>query len=189
MKKIREQQGFTLIELIVGMTIFSVVVVVISGIFTQTVKFQKIVANRAVAIDNLGLAMEEMVRGIRTAAYFDSLESSSPYVGSRIEFKDYDDRTIIYELFQEDSQGQKIGQVKKTLQPGGFDSLPITSSNVNITNLDFFIQGYNQATGGNISSNIPPRITISMTAAGIYSEPLTLQTTVGARLIYYQSRR
>lgn len=189
MKKPEKQQGFTLIELIVGMSIFSIVVVVISGIFTQTVKFQKIVANRAAAIDNLGLAMEEMVRGIRTAVSFDSLES-----GPLLSFTDYENRKITYALSSPDPANGDKKQVEKSINPGYTIPLPITSSNINITGLYFFIQGRNSPfplgdPRRRDSSNIPPRITISMTAAGIYSEPFTLQTTVGARLIYYQSHR
>jgi prepilin-type N-terminal cleavage/methylation domain-containing protein len=178
MKYVKKQQGFTLVELIVAMSLFSIIVVVISGIFMQTVKFQKIVANRAAAIDNLGLAMEEMARGIRTGVYFPrllDLENLSPQ--NSITFTDYRDEDVTYAL-----EGDRI--TKNIEDYNG--PLAITSSNIEITDLKFILRGKNSSRDS--GDDIPPRITISMTAKGIYSEPFTLQTTVGARLIYYKAR-
>ena len=187
MKHAKKQQGFTLVELIVAMSLFSIIVVVISGIFMQTVKFQKIVANRAAAIDNLGLAMEEMARAIRTGVFFDQLEEggSLASVGS-LTFTDYRKQVIIYSLGLEDSRNRVMKKVVSSDQEN-YD-LPITSSNIEITDLKFILQGKNKAAVGQGNDNIPPRITISMTAKGIYQKPFTLQTTVGARLIYYKAR-
>jgi prepilin-type N-terminal cleavage/methylation domain-containing protein len=181
MKHAKKQQGFTLVELIVAMSLFSIIVVVISGIFMQTVKFQKIVANRASAIDNLGLAMEEMVRGIRTGVYFPQLlDSENLLPQNSITFTDYRDKDVTYAL-----EGDHI---TKYIEGNYNEPLAITSSNVEITNLKFILKGKNKTDGSRRDDNIPPRITISMTAEGIYKELFTIQTTVGARLIYYKAR-
>jgi len=192
MKYARKQQGFTLVELIVAMSLFSIIVVVISGIFMQTVKFQKIVANRAAAIDNLGLAMEEMARGVRTGVLFGQLNPDRSLVDENfLKFTDYRGQTITYSL---DSRNKRVMKEVVSNPPGDpnqetYGLLPITSSNVKITGLKFILRGKNKASGGQSDlNNIPPRITISMTAEGIYQEPFTLQTTVGARLIYYKAR-
>jgi prepilin-type N-terminal cleavage/methylation domain-containing protein len=185
MKYARKQQGFTLVELIVAMSLFSIIVVVISGIFMQTVKFQKIVANRAAAIDNLGLAMEEIARGTRTGVKFTELDrvGRDSSVGvTELEFENYKTPPeIVRYYFNRDD-----GRIYKEIV-GKVDPLPITSSNIEITDLKFILRGKNSSSSTQ-GDKIPPRITISMTAKGIYSEPFTLQTTVGARLIYYKAR-
>jgi len=184
MKYAKKQQGFTLVELIVAMSLFSIIVVVISGIFMQTVKFQKIVANRAAAIDNLGLAMEEIARGTRTGVKFTELDrvgrNASEGV-TELKFENYKTppETVRYYFDGDD------GRIYKEIVGGGFD-LPITSSNIEITDLKFILQGKNSSQDS--GDDIPPRITISMTAEGIYKELFTIQTTVGARLIYYKAR-
>jgi prepilin-type N-terminal cleavage/methylation domain-containing protein len=184
MKYARKQQGFTLVELIVAMSLFSIIVVVISGIFMQTVKFQKIVANRAAAIDNLGLAMEEIARGTRTGVKFTELDlvGRDSSVGvTELKFENYKTPPETVRYYSNE------GRIYKEID-GKFD-LPITSSNIEITDLKFILQGKNKASGGpGDPNNIPPRITILMTAKGIYKELFTLQTTVGARLIYYKAR-
>ncbi len=194
MKYVKKQQGFTLVELIVAMSLFSIIVVVISGIFMQTVKFQKIVANRAAAIDNLGLAMEEMARGVRTGVLFDQLNLDGSLVERvLLTFTDYRGQAITYSLGLENNRNRVMKKVisndPNDPNQENYGPLPITSSNIEITDLKFILHGKNKASGGQGDpNNIPPRITISMTAKGIYSEPFTLQTTVGARLIYYKAR-
>jgi len=65
MKKTNLQSGFTLIELMVSVSIFAIVTVIVSGSFiTLAGIYRQVQANRAI-INNLNLAMDTMTLQVR----------------------------------------------------------------------------------------------------------------------------
>ena len=62
--------GFTIIELMVAMTVFLVVVGISSGIFTRTIRTQRIVTDMSASLNNVTLALEQIAREARTGYFF-----------------------------------------------------------------------------------------------------------------------
>jgi prepilin-type N-terminal cleavage/methylation domain-containing protein len=176
------QAGFTLVELTLSIALFSTVIVVITSIFLQSVKFGRLVSSQAAAIDNVGLAVEQMAREIRTGVDFDqggaAVGGDDPL--ERLKFINYRGEKSVYCL--------KNNVIRKGINPSneesceGEDYNDITSANVKITRLAFRLMGDDPQ-----ADKMPPRITILVGAEGPLQSRFDLETTVGARLIYYQT--
>lgn len=172
-KKTKEQsKGFTLAELLVAMAIFSLIILIAGAIFVQSIRSGRIITGRAAAFDNVALTIEQIAREVRTGVDFPEAKRVGSGGGkfNQLEFTNYHNKEVVYRL------ETNSGAVQKSVNAGNFIS--ITSSSVKITRLNFHIMGD--------SDGLPPRITIFIEAEGPFEAPLNLQTTVGARLIYYK---
>ncbi len=79
-----KKRGFTLIEMMVSVTIFSIVTLIVSGAFIVLADiYRQIQSNRAV-IDNLNLAMDTIALQIKEGQNYEILEN-----GSGLSFREY----------------------------------------------------------------------------------------------------
>ncbi len=76
--------GFTLIEIIVSLAVFSVVAVVALGALTKIVDANKKAQTLQAAISNLNFAMESMSREMRVGANYNCQSSSLYYPGNSL---------------------------------------------------------------------------------------------------------
>jgi prepilin-type N-terminal cleavage/methylation domain-containing protein len=151
--------GFTLMELMVAMGIFAIVITIASSILLHSLKTTRFVANQAGAIDNISLAMEQMVREIRTGSGLVWSEG----VSQSFTFVNYDGEVTMYSFC-----GTRMCR----------NGQPITAANTMIEGA-FHITDF----GGSKT----PRITVAANAEDERGNPLgSVQTSVSARLIYYK---
>lgn len=206
MNFISNRKGFTLVELLVSIAIFSILVTIGVGGFVHALHTQREIAGLISAQSNASVALEQMAREIRTGYLFcdspgntittptgpngtcqlvDGPEGSIEHgctVGTA------DDWTCTNILDFYNAEGQNVdyalqdGELERSQTgPDGYTS--ITGSNVAVTYLTFTIFGNEEG------DNWPPRITISMgvgpssTDPAIASDTINLQTTVSARQI------
>lgn len=152
--------GFTLMELTVALGIFAVVMVISAGILLNSLKTARYVANQARAVDNISLAMEQMVREIRTGS---GILFSSDGFTKQISFTNYEGEGITYSFC-----GARMCR----------NSLPITTENTIITG-GFIVTDFGDTK--------TPRITVAAKATDTKGNVLgSIQTAVSARLIYYK---
>jgi type II secretory pathway pseudopilin PulG len=168
-------------ELLVAIGLFSIIVAIAVGGFTNALRTQREVAALIAAQSNAGLALEQMAREIRTGYFFchdssGALTCSCSLTGFVLTCSD---------LNFENASGAAVGYslVDNALarSENGSPAQPITSGNVTVPYLVFTLFG--NAEGGQWS----PRITISIGVAPNSTDPtlrsdvLNLQTTVSAR--------
>ncbi|MDP3953753.1 MAG: prepilin-type N-terminal cleavage/methylation domain-containing protein [bacterium] len=173
MKRItNNQSGFTLMELLVSMTIFLVVLGLSSGIFLQTLRSQRAVVGITEAMNNVTLALEQIAREARTGFAFES-EGQLGELRFRNGFGNY----VAYGLIGDIESGV-IGRCESPGSAGCdlVDDLePITSADVKVDSLKFFLQN---------NANQPPLVTV---AIGVELDksapPLVMQTSVSSRII------
>lgn len=134
------EQGFTLIELMVSLSVFVIVVLAsISSLYSVSNASRKVEAMRNV-LDNLNFAVESMSRTIRTG--YDLSCSGTPHTdcplssvgGSSISLKSTlgsADQDIAYTLSN--------GSIIKTINSSS--PVNITSPEIQITKLRFFVDG------------------------------------------------
>ena len=201
------KKGFTLVELLIAIAIFSILVAIGVGGFVHALHTQREVASLIAAQSNASVALEEMTREIRTGYLFcttpnneNNPEAAVPGIcqadslglGSGCtKTGDANDPTWvcndIIDFYNADTQNVDYELVNGSLQrsqtgPAGTFTT-ITGDNVTISNLTFTIFGNKEG------DNWPPRITISMGVAPSSTDPavagdvLHLQTTVSAREI------
>ncbi|MEK7481758.1 MAG: prepilin-type N-terminal cleavage/methylation domain-containing protein [Patescibacteria group bacterium] len=189
-------KAFTVIELIVAMTVFVVLMSIAAGGFIHLLKSQRVVAALMTANDSASLTMEQMAREIRTGYNFCLTPSGKLEFVSAIR-----NEVVRYRLNNgsiEKGVSGISGETSSTcsdLDDSWFVYKKLTADNVKIGNFnvkacgknispDFLLDGC--GSGGN---NYPPRITLglSVTSAepdvaklGIY---VPIQTTVSARRI------
>ena len=145
------RQGFTLIEMLVSIAIFTfVMLITTSAIFTIVASNKKAESLKSV-MDNLSFALESMTRNIRTGSSYDAYQcpnqSQLPNCPGNLggspgfEFASnqelYNGNPITIEYYLSN------GQIMQN-EPGNPDwsgPVAITASEINITRLDFYLVG------------------------------------------------
>ncbi|MBP6931730.1 MAG: type II secretion system protein [Candidatus Pacebacteria bacterium] len=179
--------GFTLIELMVSMSIFMIVMIMALGALVNISNVAK--KSRALhqAMDNVNFAMESMTRSLRTGSNYDcgSTDLSTqdtddcPSGEDSISFISQNkgstsNKDVAYEL-------SNNGSLQKCVL-NSFNSkecISMTSSNVKIENLQFYVTGSDP-----ILDQIQPSVYISMkgsVSVGSEKTEFALQTFVSQR--------
>jgi len=140
--------GFTLVEMLVAVGIFSVVVgITIGAIITSNSSFQKTRLNRT-ATENVNVALESMARSIREGSNYAVLPSGNQ--GSEFSFLSSTGDTTTYRL---SSAGTEPNHAIEVQNGSGNAFRPLTSAEgLDVKNLTFFV------TPG--SAEVQPRVTI-----------------------------
>ncbi|MFH1161909.1 MAG: type II secretion system protein [Candidatus Jorgensenbacteria bacterium] len=166
--------GFTVVELLVAMSIFAIFLSIAFGVFVQAVKGQRELTRFMAVQNNAGLVLEQMMREMRTGYWFcDGTENGAAPCetsGNSLTFKNHEGEMVRYRLDSEKVGRQVVGVDD--------DPVPLTSSVVRISNLQFLVtqQG---------NPCVPPRITVAMQAglAGAGNvAPVNLETSVSSRV-------
>lgn len=197
--KFQNSNGFTVIELIVAMTVFVVLMSIAAGGFVHLLKNQRIVAALMTANDSASLTLEQMAREIRTGYNFCLTESGKLQFVSAIR-----NEVVRYRLNNdaiEKGVSDMSGGDTSTCLDSDDDSWfvnkykKLTADNVKIRDFKIKACGKNISADflldncGNGGNNYPPRITVSLSVTsaerdveklGIY---VPIQTTVSARRI------
>lgn len=163
------KRGFTLVELLVAMTLFVTLVGIATGAFIRSLRTQRAVAALMEANDNVSLALEQMAREIRTGYNFSKVSESE------LQFVNADNSVVWYRLNNGVvERGTENVRLERTYKK-------ITADTVKIANFNIALMGQNPGDG------YPPRITISLavtTTNPYLTGVLTyIQTTVSARII------
>ena len=173
------QKGFTVVELIVAMAVFTVVVTVAVGVFTSVVRNQRRLSTLMTVNDNAGAVLEQMAREIRTGYRF--CEGQNPSVAcdattDALNFTNYAGEAVRYGL----SKDKKITRVE-----GAGMAVPLTANEVEVMDLSFITAQISALPGTNVCA--PWRITILVRVrpkGDTDDERETkLQTTISSRVL------
>ncbi len=179
-------RGFTLVEMIVSIGLFTIVLFVASSSFLTVINADRKSRTTRIAMDNLAVTLEDMTRRLRTGTAYEcggmvSLSVPPPVRdclfgddnNTRIAFTDQDGRRVSYYLDD--------GAIMRERSAGGeFEeevSIRATSPEIEITGLTFFVNG---STRGDA---IQPYVTIIIrgSTSGVFDSGFSLQTTVTQR--------
>lgn len=187
-----KKRGFTLIELMVSVAIFSIVMTIALGALLAMSESDRKAQTLKSVVNNLNFAMDSMSRSIRTGSFYHCGDASVlPYASSRdcstpsntfahltAQFS-----TVIYKLETSNATlcnqpASSVGCITRSLD-GGTTFYPITAPEVYITTLSFYVTGAQ-------TQYMQPKVTILM--SGTVNVSLTqrsdfnLQTSVTQRL-------
>jgi len=169
----KREEGFTVVELIVAMSIFAVFLTISVGVFVKTIRTQRTLVHRMEVNDNAGAVLEQITREVRTGYDFCpaefaggdkcNLPGGTSLEADSLTFTNHDGDSVTYAL--------NNGAVTR-------DGNELSAPDVEIDNLKFIVwQDY--------VCN-PWRVTILM---GVGSEKvesgqfIDLQTTVSSRVL------
>jgi prepilin-type N-terminal cleavage/methylation domain-containing protein len=158
-QKLKTCNGFTLVEVLVALALFTILSSIAVGGFIRILRTQKTVAELMIINDNANLTLEQMAREIRTGNNF-----SKPFA-TQLRFINVKDQVIVYRL--------NNGAIERGV---GNSFKKITADNVKINNFKINVLE---------NSNYPPRITIGLSVTGTneyFQNFITnIQTTISAR--------
>jgi len=145
-KEANQHNGFTLLEILIGITIFSLVIVVTSGIFVSSVGSQRKAMELYALQREGGYLLETISRELRMATYIDDSQANND--DSDITFTNYEGESVEYCLAQSDGSCSSTGTYFSR------NGEVINSPEVKIENLKFYVS--------NTFTLTQPLVTISM---------------------------
>jgi prepilin-type N-terminal cleavage/methylation domain-containing protein len=164
--------GFTLLELLVSLGIFSTILLVAVGGFVKALRTERQLSQFAAVNGNISLTLEQIAREIRTGVDFCTNGSICPSPDV-LSFVNARGETVTYCLDDK--------AIKRIVGSGPCAAgQKITANNIDILNLEFVLLG-NFARDG-----FPPRVTILVGAApkdASVNYVVNLQTTVSSRVL------
>lgn len=174
--------GFTLVEMIVGVFLFTIVMLVAVGALMSVLDAnRRAQANKAV-MNNLHFALESMTREIRVGREYrtDSVETFL--------FTDKDGCRITYALADVNGDGNKevvrsVSDTTTSCEKGNSDNVPMTAPEVTVSSLQFYVGGTDP---GPADTTQPHVIIIVRGSAGLTERtrvPFNLQTFVTQRFL------
>src|SRR3989344_1005361 len=146
------KKGFTIIELLVAMTVFLILTTIAVTSFVRSLRTQRAVTSLIAINDNTSLTLEQMAREIRTARGFSTVGFST------LRFTNARNEAVTYRISNERVERQAAG--------GAF--VPLTASNIKIADARFLVTAEHD-TNGNV---IWPRVTISL-KVGTFAKELS----------------
>ena len=176
-----KNKGFTLIETLVSLLLFSIISTISINVFIIAIKTQDRIITNQELVEKSAYALNYMNDKIRMAIK-DEVGTCNGSVsnygvgGDSISFLSFDpvnNRYICREFLLEDNIIKlRISTDETSISLG--DAVPLTSSDVNVSNLRFSITGDDEVN--------QPRVTTAMTMSKLNSSmELTVQTTVSQR--------
>lgn len=159
-------------EMLISLAVFGMLMAVASGAFVRGLRSQRAIVSLIASNDNLSIALEQMMREIRTGFKF---STTTP---DELEFINAENLFVRYRL--------EAGAIERGVEdaaqgPGVFAYRPITGNNVIITrfNIGLF--------GNTFGDEFPPRITLSISvspnSAYLSNFSIDIQSSVSARFI------
>lgn len=190
-KKLKNSEiGFTLIEILVAMAVFSVVILISVGVLLFLFRASNNSHAILTAINNLDYAMEQMSRTMRVGHSYYCADGVQPVTNQTedcpwgegktlISFTDANQRRVIYKL----DAGEDYGYLmRETIFQGQRKLFAITAPEIRIDDLRFNV------TGSEPGDGLQPRISIRIKGSTIIEElkddeqvTFDLQTMVSSR--------
>ncbi len=161
--------GFTLIEMIVAVSIFATVVIIAVGALLSIISVNRKANELRVVMENLNFAIESIARDVRTGEHYGCVSLQENCGGDTLIFEDQDGFVVEYALASE--------TIMRSVDGG--DWIPVTSPTIVIEDVDFYVMGSSPGDGAQ------PRVLMTIQGmAGIDGKNETefsLQTSVSQR--------
>lgn len=159
------QKGFTLLELIVSVALFTIVVTIVMGAYLGIIDLDRRARATNDLVANFNFVVENMSRSIRTGMDYRCQGGTNCTTGgSYFSFVDENCRPVTYILRSDNTVGQCIGaaDTSGSCSPSpvtctASSATPLTDPRVQVQNMTFFTQGVGT------SDTLQPRVIFTLT--------------------------
>ena len=185
-KSLNINRGFTLVEMMVSVAIFSIVMVIALGSLLAMSESDRKAQTLKSVINNLNFSLDSMSRSIRTGAVYhcDITQGSAGAArdcantpATSFAYQNAAGATVYYCLGSGTACGSGGASILRSVD--GVNYTAITSSEVSISALKFYVTGAESAV-------VQPKVTIllsgTVTVSGTQNSMFNLQTSVTQRL-------
>lgn len=192
-KNITKNSGFTLVELMVATTLFTIVMLMGVGSLILSSNSAKSSQKLRIAVDNVNFAMESMTRELRMGTNYYCGSDMNPSANRDCSFSGEAGHIITFKPQQIGSAPTRVGYFRderiingvrtgtytlKRCEETSNNCADIVSSDVNVQTLDFYV------TGSMLDDKIQPSVNILMSGVvkikGVLT-PFTLQSVASQR--------
>lgn len=168
-------RGYTLLELIVSIGIFSIVMLAATGAYLSLIRLDKEARATNDVVNNLAFAVDSMGRAMRTGTGYkcnDSIASPNCVAtgGTSIGFTDSSGRAVTYGV----SNSQIVASIAGT-------TFSLTDPRVQIDSMLFYVRGV--GTGDGVQPSVTYTIKGSMTTTSGVTRSFTLQSGATQRFL------
>jgi len=187
-KRLRQnKKGFTLVEIMVGVVIFSIMIGAISGLFSSSLRAQRRSLATEEVLGQSSYALEYMSRALRMAKkeLFSYPVHCLSNFGYNYENTAGDTAKIRFIKFDYDQNQDAcyefslaaglLQETKTNLQTGVATSQTLTSADLQISQLKFHLVGQSQ------NDDLQPRVTIVADVTGKQNVEIKIQTSISQR--------
>lgn len=144
MSMLSSRRGYTLIELIVSVGLFSIVMLVAMAAFLTLIDLDRKARATNDVVTNLSYVVDSMARSIRTGTSYDCglRGSNTDCVNGHTQFNftDFEGRIVTYLLKADGTVGQCVGNNNCTAS----SAVSLTDPRITIETLRFYVQGSNR---------------------------------------------
>ena len=187
-KYLKYNKGFTLVELMVSMSIFMIVVLMALGALLIISGNAKKARALHQSIDNVNFAMENMTREFRTGTNYDCISTGSIKLPSEVTADCVEGVAVAFTP-QEHSSSDTMyffdkdkGTLEKCTSVGASTNcIDITSSDVFIDNVKFFVKGTDLPSVGEYTQPSIYMIVKGHVTSGTDQQDFSLQTMASQR--------
>ncbi len=167
-------RGTTLIEILVAISIFSVVATAVTNLFASLLKYQSEILNKSYLLNTISFSNEYMAKALRMAqkdTTGDCISAGYNFTtvsGSNVKFLNYNNECQEFFLESGALKVRKLGV-----------SQALTPANVVIENLKFVLLGESQ------NDNFQPKVSFILKAKMVSNpqQSLKMQTTISQRML------
>lgn len=138
--------GFTVLEMIIATALFITVIGVVSSLFAQALKTQRIAQGLMAVNSNVGFAIEQLAREVRTGFNFCPAGGPAVCTPEKFIFTNAHNEQVTYAL--------SAGRLVRAVGDASFE--PITGDEVKIDQINFLVTGERRDDG------LQPLLTISV---------------------------
>ncbi|MBI4155890.1 MAG: prepilin-type N-terminal cleavage/methylation domain-containing protein [Candidatus Zambryskibacteria bacterium] len=186
--KVKFSKGFSLIEIMVAVSIFSVVMVLSTGSILSVLDANRKSQTLRAVMDNLNSTMESMTRSIRFGQNYHCGPGGAVPITTPQDCGNNNPSDTMAVLFNGLTTTYRLNSGRIEKSTNSADYYPITSPDVTITNLAFRVFG--SAPYSNGVNLLQPQVIIVVSGfAGLKptsQTTFTLETTVSQRLFDFQ---
>jgi prepilin-type N-terminal cleavage/methylation domain-containing protein len=191
LKLTKSKKGFTLIEMMVAVAIFSLVMGTAATLLVSSMKAQRRSLSYQQLADQVSFATEYMSRSARMAKkeLFDHTYTCLSSSGANFENPGGDDSRLRFIKFDHEAEadvcqefyldGGQLMEYKRNLATGEEETMPLTSEQLEVNSMTFRLSGETQ------NDNIQPLFTVFWDIEGIGKEDekasLDIQTSISQR--------
>jgi prepilin-type N-terminal cleavage/methylation domain-containing protein len=163
-------RGFTLLELLVSVALFTIVVTIIMAAYVNLISLDRKARATNDLVSNLSFVVDSMSRSIRTGKNYSCAGGTNcPSGGTYFSFTDENCRSVVYLLRSDNTIGQCVGapDLGPTCSPSLVScnstiATPLTDPRITVSTLRFYTQGVGTGDGleprviYTVSGNIKP---------------------------------
>jgi len=170
-------RGYTLIELIVSVAIFSIIMLLATSAYLSLINYSRYARAESILMTNLAYAVDEMSRSIRTGTLYQCNGGGDCSGGTSFTFRDDTNTTITYVK----DGGALIRCVNHSVGCSASTGTAVTDPAITLSSLLFYVRG----TGAGDSNQPTVLMTLKGQAAVQQSAPVSFsfQTSATERLI------